>query len=152
MRVKVSFVELHNPLFMVGVNLGNKISASTRHARMEFDIERKLLFIEFKGKVAVLPDSNVCSMDLVNPEEAGFKPEAPVAQPKAAAPGPQIDTVATKLAEQTRATLAAKKGLPTAQVENPTTPTHGTTGLTGKRKYMSHEELAAKVAAEAKEQ
>jgi hypothetical protein len=51
------------------------------------------------------------------------------------------------LIAQSRAIAAGAK---TAQVSNPTKPAIGATGLEGAPKYMSHAQLAAKVAAEKK--
>jgi hypothetical protein len=183
-RISLSFVELHNPLFMQGTNLTNKIVASQRQAKLEYDLDKKLLIVRFKGKAAILPDSNVASMDVINAADLGLEESEPVSAPTPAIarrrgrpsaedleaqesaymtsdshreavraqsanafkPAPVVDTQANKLMEQARAVAAGAKVSP--QVSEPTKPANGLTGVSGKPKAISHEQLAAQVKAE----
>lgn len=148
MKLTVSFVELHNPLFMQGTNLGNKIKADQRHADMEFDTETKLLTIEFKDKLSIVPDSNIVSMDLLDPTQYFGTDKPKRGRPVKAEPVKTPNIVQDNLIVKAQADAAALKT--GAQVSNPTRPTVGATGVQGAPKYMSHEQLAAKVAAENK--
>ena len=176
--IKISFVELHNPLFMQGTNLGNKINAAQRGASIQFDLDRKLLIITFKGKCAIIPDSNVASMDVIDLADLGleFKTEAPTA-PEATVkrgrgrppvnPEPVAQSEEDRRAAARAASANAFKPEPKvettgsklieqsraiaagkAQVSDPTKPAQGLTGLSSAPKMMSHAELKAKVAAE----
>ena len=68
-KIKISFAELHNPLFMQGTNLGTKIIAAQKNAVLTYDFDDQLLMIEFKGKVSLVPSTNVASMDALNASE-----------------------------------------------------------------------------------
>lgn len=74
-KIKISFAELHNPLFMQGTNLGTKIIAAQKNAVMTYDFDDQLLIIEFKGKVSLIPSTNVASMDALNASELMEKEE-----------------------------------------------------------------------------
>lgn len=76
-------MELHNPLFMQGTNLGAKINIVNRPVKLLYDNERHVGVVIFKGKAALIPSSNIASMDVMNladlkldevlPEEEGTK-------------------------------------------------------------------------------
>ena len=66
MKHELSFVELHNPLFQVGVNLGTKINAKMRNARLIMDDDRQVVWIHFKGKLSAIPMANVSSTDFIS--------------------------------------------------------------------------------------
>jgi hypothetical protein len=71
MRHKVSFADLHNPLFMRGHNLGQKLSSnpSTRNpVQLMYDTELMCLIIQRKGFITLVPHATVSSMDVENPE------------------------------------------------------------------------------------
>jgi hypothetical protein len=70
MKHSLNFVELHNPLFMQGVNLGTKINATQRQAHLFFDTELGVVWIAFKNKVSFIPLANVASADLADPSVA----------------------------------------------------------------------------------
>lgn len=151
-KIALSFVSLHNPLFMQGVNLGQRINTHMKSVKLDFDVEKKLLYIQFKGKVCLVPDSNVESMDVIDPAQLGIEitPDPIAAMPQGPVTGiPRVDSVQSKLIEQNRALLAG--GKPSAQVSDPTRPVEGMTGVTGKRKIISHAELKQQMAAEKNE-
>jgi len=74
-KIKISFAELHNPLFMQGTNLGTKIIAAQKNAVLTYDFDDQLLMIEFKGKISLVPSTNVASMDALNASELMEKEE-----------------------------------------------------------------------------
>lgn len=61
----LSFIELHNQLFMQGSNLGNKINASQRQAKLLQDDERGVVWVFYKGRVTSIPLASVASADFV---------------------------------------------------------------------------------------
>lgn len=66
----LSFVELHNPMFMQGSNLGNKINAAQKGAKLFLDDDRDGVWIYFKQKLSFIPLSNVATADMVTiPED-----------------------------------------------------------------------------------
>ena len=88
-KIKLPFLDLHNQLFMNGSNLGMKINAAQRGAKMVLDTETNLIWIHFKGKTTFIPTSNVASGDaLVSPEflTEMFELAAEEEQPKAHLP------------------------------------------------------------------
>lgn len=206
----LSFLDLHNPFFMNGSNLGNKINAAQRGAKLLLDDERQVVWVYFKNKVSFIPLASVASADAVDvPEDVQAllgvpKPEVaqedisgppavvrarrgrpPLHQPEpqAYAPAPtvpypdfdpnDIDAAARHrelvraasanankpqyagpqnddLIQQTRNAAMGMKLQRTAQVQS-AQQVGQTAAVTGKRKVMSHAELAAQVAKEAKE-
>lgn len=76
----LSFVEFHNPLFMCGASLGNKLNAAQRGARVLLDDERQVVWIQYKGKIAFVPLASIASADAITvPEDV----EALLTAPKA---------------------------------------------------------------------
>lgn len=61
----LSFVELHNQFFMQGSNLGSKVNAAQRGAKLLLDDERGVVWVLFKGKVSFIPLPSVASADVV---------------------------------------------------------------------------------------
>lgn len=80
-RINLSFVEVHNPLFVNGTNLGTKINVAQRQAIAQYDTEISCLRLYFKGKTTLVPSSNIASMDAIE-EQA----PAQVAQPETVLP------------------------------------------------------------------
>lgn len=68
----VSFMELHNQLFMQGSNLGNKINAAQRGANLTLDTDLGVVWVQFKSKLSLIPLSNVASADITDPSALGF--------------------------------------------------------------------------------
>jgi len=65
-KYPLSFVELHNAFFMNGSNLGNKINAAQRGAKLLLDDERNVVWIFFKQKVSFIPLASVASGDMTD--------------------------------------------------------------------------------------
>jgi hypothetical protein len=63
MKIELEFAELHTPLFLGGKNFGLKLMA-TPQTKIEliYDRAEKELWVNFNGKTAVIPTSNVVSM------------------------------------------------------------------------------------------
>ena len=148
-KIKISFAELHNPLFMQGSNLGTKIIAAQKNAVMTYDFDDQLLIVEFKGKTSLIPSTNVASMDALmslevkeesvtgHPAVARSKREKPIddqAQAARAASAnafkPTSDAVAQNdaLIQQNKQLLGGG---------------NAATTLTGKPKVMTHAEISA---------
>lgn len=61
----LSFIQLHNMIHMQGVNLGDKIDASKRPAKLYLDLENQMVWISFKGKMSGIPTPSVMSFDMI---------------------------------------------------------------------------------------
>lgn len=61
--VELSFVEVIQPFFMNGKNMGNKIHANTIGCKMMKHAETKEIEVFYKGKVSTIGHGNVCSSD-----------------------------------------------------------------------------------------
>lgn len=84
-RFELSFIELHNPLFMQGSNLTNKVNAKQRGAILQYDTELAGVIIQFKGKAAIIPAASVASMDLVDISQIGIEAPKEASAPPAIA-------------------------------------------------------------------
>lgn len=199
----LSFIELHNPFFMNGTNLGNKVNALQRGASLLLDDERGVVWVHYKSKVSFIPLASIASADAVEvpedvrmvfglPDPASTPPPArrgrpPMNKPETQAtptPAPVTpaypsfdpnDTDAAAkhrelvraaslnankpqfnaaqsddLIQSARMTAMGLKHQKTAQVQT-AQQVGETASVTGKRKVMSHSELKAQVAKEAKE-
>ncbi len=64
MRTKIDWVELHAPLFLAGTNLGQKIPSATHksHITMEYDEEKRHLYVTYNKKSCRIPETSVLSM------------------------------------------------------------------------------------------
>lgn len=183
----LSFVELHNQLFMNGSNLGNKVNAAQRGAKLWQDDERGVVWVHFKDRVTAIPLASVASSDFIEiPEDIkellGITQEV---QPKgppsvrakkvevielpaydpndhsaeahrarvraASANSNRAQPIVQNdfLIQEARNHAAGQKSK--AQVSNPTMPKEGVS-VSPKPKAISHAQLKAQVAAEAKEQ
>lgn len=60
MRTKVEFAELQTPLFLAGKNHGLKLF-NTSGTALEYDEEKRQLFVHFAGKVSRIPEPNIAS-------------------------------------------------------------------------------------------
>jgi len=201
----LSFVELHNQFFMQGSNLGNKINAAQKGAKLLLDDERSVVWVYFKSKVSFIPLASVASADAIevpqdikdllglNQSIEETKPLGPPAmrrrgrpplnEPKpdfGPVPYPDFDPndleAAARHREKVRAASAnayrpdpqgpmndhlilearnAAMGVKQSAVNHAQVQSAHQVGeaasITGKKKVMSHAELKAQVAAEAKE-
>jgi len=82
-KIPLSYIELHNPMFMQGSNLGSKISAKARGAKLYFDTELSVVWIDFKDKVAFVPMSNIASGDMLDPQSIVLEEPATKTAPPA---------------------------------------------------------------------
>lgn len=79
MRTKISWAELHAPLFLAGTNLGQKLDHKTKGSgvQMEYDEERHHLYVTYNGKTARIPETSVLSMVEGAPAVAKVVAQAP---------------------------------------------------------------------------
>ncbi len=72
-RTQISWAELHAPLFLAGTNLGQKLDPKKRGGlAIEYDEERRHLYVGYNGQTARVPETSVLSM-----VEAGSQKPAP---------------------------------------------------------------------------
>ena len=66
MKVDIDLAELHNPLFLGGVNWGNKLLKRQAKGTLEltYDRKEKELIVKFNKFTAIIPNSNVSSMTI----------------------------------------------------------------------------------------
>jgi len=95
MKIEMTFVELHNPLFLGGVNWGNKLTPKSGKGSLEliYDRAAQELLITFGKFQCIVPSSNIASMTL-----KGFE-----------------------MTQATQKSHAMTAGIEKAQVESPTT-------------------------------
>ena len=190
-KYQLSFMEVHNPLFMQGSNLGTKIIPAQKNAELAYDDDRSVVWVSFKGKITAIPLSNVASVDFATTpddildffsgtastvdtahlpaaiarkkreqeivqtaetfDSADESPEAHRARVRAASANANrvqpIQATSSSLIQESRATALGMK-VSKAQVSDPTRPK---TGTTGRVKPISHAQLNAQMAKEAKE-
>ena len=63
MKIAVKFASLHNPLFLAGTNLQDKLDPTKRQGMiLTYDRVEKELLVQFNGEVALVPSSNIASV------------------------------------------------------------------------------------------
>ncbi len=68
MRTEIIWAEVHSPIFMgsgpgPGINLGLKLDPKARKGlKLEYDEEKKHLFVSLDGKTVRVPETSVLSM------------------------------------------------------------------------------------------
>lgn len=64
MRTKIQWAELHAPLFLAGVNLGQKIPSAKHKSgfAMEYDEAKRHLYVTYNNATARIPETSVLSM------------------------------------------------------------------------------------------
>lgn len=63
MRTQISWAELHSPIFLNGTNLQQKLDPTKKVGlSLEYDEERKQLYVSYKGKTARVPEPSILSM------------------------------------------------------------------------------------------
>ncbi len=185
------FVEFYDAFFMQGSNLGNKINAAQRNAKVVYDEERGLVWVHFKGKLSFVPLQSIKSADMKDiPEDLqkywamttqeaeptlppsirrGRKPKEEIteefdptddaaahrarvraasANANKAEPRPVINS--DDLIKTTRAAAMGVKLNKSSQVAN-AQQVGELASVTGKPKAMTHAQLQAQIASEAKE-
>ena len=61
--LNLKFAELHGPLFLSGVNFGNKLDIAKRSdLKLCYDRDNQELLVTFKSTLAIIPSSNIVSM------------------------------------------------------------------------------------------
>lgn len=75
MRLELKMMQLHEPLFIAGANLGNKLTpkSSKGDIVLIYDTDLKSGLVEYKGEVAIIP--NVASATVCLPSQLGFEQE-----------------------------------------------------------------------------
>ena len=92
MKVDLDFAELHTPLFLAGKNWQLKLYAGDKTGlKLAYDRVEKELLVSAKGKIAIVPMSNVASMqpagEVKAPEMEAVRLK-PGPRPKAQVSGP----------------------------------------------------------------
>jgi hypothetical protein len=177
-RIEMSFVEFHNPFFMQGTNLGTKLFAKQKNATLFYDLDHSFMIITFKGRVALVPSTNIISMDVIDYSSLDITPPHPVIHvPQMSIPSEDGNSIpmsdeaqaamqhrkevrersansnkAPSMQETNNSLIQASRnaalGMKHPQIDNPTKPAQG---QTGKNKIMSHAQLKAQIAQEAKD-
>lgn len=63
MRTDIQWAELHAPLFLAGTNLGQKLDPAKRMGlKMEYDEERRHLYVTYNNRSCRIPETSVLSM------------------------------------------------------------------------------------------
>ncbi len=63
MKTEIIWAELHAPLFLAGTNLGQKLDHKTKGGvKLEYDEEKRHLYITYNGQTARVPETSVLSM------------------------------------------------------------------------------------------
>jgi len=70
-KILVQFANLTKPLFLNRRNFGEKLN-TTIDVMLEYDMNRKELYVGYNGRVAVIPSSNIASFEPVNPADIGY--------------------------------------------------------------------------------
>jgi hypothetical protein len=69
----LKFVELHNPLFLSGTNLGTKLDPSKRSGLLlEYDPKKRMLLVWFNQNLSLVPEPSVANMVPVNIKDTGY--------------------------------------------------------------------------------
>lgn len=89
MRTEIKWAELHAPLFLAGTNLQLKLDPTKRSGlKMEYDEEKKHLYVTYNNQTARIPETSVLSMV----EGSGARPvvvapvHAPVVEAQVSSP------------------------------------------------------------------
>lgn len=103
MKIKCKYAVVHNPLFLAGTNLGDKLGRDgTKSVFMEYDSEEEWLVVCFKGEAGIIPSSNVAFFIPDNQQgyykqpqdKAALMPQVPEGKPiQAQASDPVRDAV-----------------------------------------------------------
>lgn len=63
MRTSIIWAELHSPIFLAGTNLQPKLDPTKRVGlKLEYDEDRKQLYVSYNGKTARVPEPSILSM------------------------------------------------------------------------------------------
>lgn len=73
MRLDLEFMQLHEPLFLDGVNFGLRLEPKSAkgHLNLNYDTELQLGLVTFRGKVAIVP--NIANATVANPHQLGIQ-------------------------------------------------------------------------------
>ncbi len=61
----LSYIQLHNTIHMQGTNLGDKINAAQRNAKLYLDLECQTVWIHFKNKITGIPVTSIACYDTI---------------------------------------------------------------------------------------
>lgn len=68
MQVEIRTLQLHNPLFCGGANLGQKLDTTQKTGlKIHYNTERRMFAVIWNGKCKVVTESNAADFDPVNP-------------------------------------------------------------------------------------
>jgi hypothetical protein len=83
MQVEIRSLQLHNPLFCGGKNLGQKLDTSaTTGLKIHYNTARRLFVVTWNGKCKVVTESNAADFDPMNPTELDIILLDPHVKPK----------------------------------------------------------------------
>lgn len=108
MKIPLSFVEFHSPVFHHGTNLGNKVDIKHREISLIRDFDNGTLEVYYNGKFKGVELSNVLSWDPIDAKAAGFE-------------NPVIKKEVIKAPANTGKVIKAQVEVPHEQVQNPPT-------------------------------
>lgn len=70
-RIPIQFANLMKPLFLNRRNFGEKLENKIDLV-LEYDTQRKELYVQYNGRVAIIPSSGLASIEPTNPEDVGY--------------------------------------------------------------------------------
>jgi hypothetical protein len=93
--IEVTFADLHNPVFLAGTNLGQKLDVTKRTGLvLKYEDDAHRLWIQYNGLTCFTPDANILSCQPKNPADLGVKNTQAFVPPhekvKTAGPSAQI--------------------------------------------------------------
>jgi hypothetical protein len=92
MRTKIEWAELRAPLFLAGTNLSTKLDHKIKGGvLMEYDEDKRNLFVTFNGHVARIPEASI----LVMVEKATWTEEAKATKAAEVATGKPLEAQAS---------------------------------------------------------
>jgi hypothetical protein len=115
MRVELNLMQLHEPLFLAGANLGNKLTPQSAKGKMQlfYDTDLRMGIVIYKGEVALI--RNWASINLTSPQDLGITVD------KGLQPVDHIDHRIVPFNPHVKAQVSGpEKPVITAQVSNPT--------------------------------
>lgn len=71
--IKVKYAQLHNGLFLAGVNFGQKLNPQVKSGlKIEYSTDLQALVVEYNSQVSLVFNSNIADMCLEDATEIGY--------------------------------------------------------------------------------
>lgn len=72
--VELKFMDLHNPLFLAGTNLGQKLNPKGRTGlKIQHDVNNKWFVISYNGSACLMAETNAVSWEPMDIGDYGLK-------------------------------------------------------------------------------